>query len=70
MICPNAMNDGFAQKGDNQLLWYSFRGHTLYGIENFLMEFYSKNLIEQYTTYLYEEKSFENDIGGSFETYY
>ena len=34
------------------------------------MEFYSKNLIERYTTYLYEEKSFKNDIGGSFETYY
>ena len=31
---------------------------TLYGIQNFLMEFYSKNLIERYTTCLYEEKLF------------
>ena len=31
---------------------------TLYGIQNFLMEFYWKNLIEQYTTCLYEKKLF------------
>ena len=42
LSCANAMNDGFAREGDNQLPTMIFiqRTLTLYGIENFLMKFY------------------------------